>query len=372
MKNEPGADARCMARALELARRGNYTAAPNPRVGCVVVKDGKVVGEGWHRRTGEAHAEIIALGQAGEAARGATIYLTLEPCAHSGRTPPCSNTLIAAGVARAMIAVRDPNPLVAGKGVAALEAVGIETSVGLCEDEARELNVGFFSRMERHRPWVRIKWGMSLDGRVAPASGDSRWITGEDARHDVQFARARCSALLTGAGTVLADNPRLNVRLNAGELGIESDIRQPLRVVADSGLRTRPDAQIHRLPGDTVVATCSDDAAARAVFEDAGIEIWRFTPRNGRVPLESLLKRLAEREINEVQVEAGPGVSGALIEHGLYDEILLYVAPCLLGGVGVPPAGLDRIASVEQREALAWREVRRVGNDLRILMRKGE
>ncbi len=356
-----------MARALQLARRGFYTTAPNPRVGCVIASEGRIVGEGWHLRAGGAHAEAVALERAGGGARDATAYLTLEPCNHHGRTPPCSDALIAAGIARAVIAVRDPNPQVTGGGIAALESAGVKTSVGVCEAQARELNAGFFSRMQRHRPWVRIKWGMSLDGRVAPVSGNSCWITGDDARHDVQLQRARCGALLTGAGTVLADDPRLNVRLSGGELGIEEAPRQPLRVVVDGRLRTSLDARIYRPPGRALLATCRDAAA----FEGAGVEVWRFSEEDGRVPLVQLLRRLAEREINEVQIEAGPGLSGALIERGLYDEILLYVAPCLLGG-GLPPAGLDGITEVEQREALEWHDLRRVGGDLRILMRRGE
>ncbi len=358
-----------MARALQLARRGLYTAAPNPCVGCVIVKNGRIVGEGWHARTGGAHAEVAALKDAGADARGASVFLTLEPCTHHGRTPPCTNALIAAGIARAVIAVHDLNPRVAGGGAAALAAAGIETHVGLCAEEARVLNAGFFSRVQRRRPWVRIKWGMSLDGRIAPASRDSRWITGDDARRDVQFQRARCGALLTGAGTVCADDPRLNVRLSSTELGITGDVRQPLRVVADDTLRSSPAAQIYRPPGQAVIATRGSDAAA---FEKEGVEVWRFAEENKRVPLARLLEGLAEREINEVQVEAGPGLSGALIGQGLYDEILLYVAPCLLGGDGLPPAALAGITTVGQREALAWCDVRRIGDDLRILMRRGE
>ncbi len=359
------ADARYMARALQLARRGFYTAAPNPCVGCVIVAAGRVVGEGWHAATGGAHAEAVALDRAGAAARGATAYLTLEPCTHHGRTPPCSEALIAAGIARAVVAVRDPNPQVAG--VAALASAGIDTSVGTCEAPARDLNRGFFSRMQHRRPWVRIKWGMSLDGRVAPASGDSRWITGEDARRDVQLQRARCGALLTGADTVLADDPRLDLRLSGTDVDVAGELPQPLRVVVDGALRTAPDARIYRPPGHALIATCAADAAA---FKNAGLEVRCFASEHGHVPLTQLLEGLAEREINEVQVEAGPGLSGALIARGLYDEILLYVAPCLLGGKGTPPAALDRIVEVGQREALAWCDARRVGDDMRILMRR--
>ena len=359
-------DEQYMARALRLARRGIYTTAPNPNVGCVIVKEGRVIGEGWHARTGGAHAETLALERAGDA-RAAVVYLTLEPCTHSGHTPPCSDALIAAGVARVVIAVQDPNPQVAGNGIAALESAGIKTRVGVCEAEARALNPGFFSRMQRQRPWLRIKWGTSLDGRVASASGESRWITGADARRDVQFERARCSALLTGAGTVCADDPRLNVRLSNSELNIEGQVRQPLRVVIDGALRTSPDARIYHLPGDVLLATYSADTAA---FAAAGVEVWCCERENGHIPLPRLLQCLAERGINEVQVEAGPNLSGALIEQGLYDEILLYVAPCLLGGTGLPLAQLGGIVSVQQREGLRWHDLRRVGNDVKILMRR--
>ena len=363
------ADARYMARALRLARRGLYTASPNPCVGCVVVHDGRVVGEGWHERTGSAHAEAVALGRAGPKARGATVYLTLEPCTHHGRTPPCVGALAAAGIARAVVAVRDPDPRVAGGGIAALKAAGVAVEVGVCESEARALNRGFFSRMRRKRPWVRIKWGMSLDGRVASSSGNARWITGDDARRDVQFERARCGALLTGAGTVLADDPRLDLRLGGRELGIGGEPSQPLRVVIDGALRTSPDARIYRAPGSALVAA-RDDAAGS--FERAGVELWRFPRENDHVPLARLLERLAGRGINEVQVEAGPGLSGALIEQGLYDEILLYFAPCLLGGGGFPPAALGGITTLEQRETLEWRDVRRVGRDMKILVRRAD
>ena len=359
-------DVRYMARALQLARRGLYTASPNPCVGCVIVAGGRIVGEGWHAKTGGAHAEIAALECAGPAAREATAYLTLEPCVHHGRTPPCSNALITAGLARAVIAVRDPNPQVAGNGIAALEAAGIQTDVGTCEAEARTLNQGFFSRMQHARPWVRIKWGMSLDGFVTSPSNENRWITSDDARRDVQYQRARCGALITGAGTVITDNPRLNLRLDDTDIDMPGEPAQPLRVVVDGSLRTMSDARIYNLPGRSLLATCSSEAAA---FEAAGVEIWRFEPENGRVPLAQLLKRLADRGINEVQVEAGPGLSGALIGRGLYDEILLYVAPCLFGG-GLPAAVFDHIASGGQREAVEWFDIRKLGTDMRILVRR--
>ncbi len=371
MATDSREDAHYMARALQLARRGLYTAAPNPCVGCVIVNGGRVVGEGWHARAGEAHAEAAALEQAGSAARGATVYVTLEPCTHHGRTPPCGNALIAAGVARVVAAARDPNPEVSGGGVEALEAAGVETEVGVCEAQARELNFGFFTRVRLKRPWVRIKWGMSLDGRVTAAGRKGEWITCDASRRDVQFQRARCGALMTGAGTVLADDPRLNLRLSSEELGHEGEVRRPLRVVVDGALRTSPSAQVYRLPGQVLLA-CREDVPLKPGFEDAGVEVRRFAREGEHLAPAPLLEHLAERGVNEVQVEAGPGLCGALIERGLYDEILLYVAPCLLGGAGLPPAALGGVVSVEQREALRWCDVRKVGDDLRILMRKEE
>ena len=361
------ADSTWMARALQLARRGMYTAAPNPCVGCVVVNGGRIVGEGWHRKTGSPHAEAMALAQAGKDAQGSDVYLTLEPCTHHGRTPPCSDALIAAGIARAIIAARDPNPRVSG--VDALAAAGIETRVGVCEKQAYELNRGFFTRMQRQRPWIRVKFGMSVDGRIAPESGKSRWITGVPARRDVQLQRARCDALLTGAGTVLEDDPRLTLRPDGGQPAIDEAIRQPLRVVVDGGLRTGPDARVYRLPGKSILATCCEDTGK---FSDSGVEIWHFRSREGHVPLAELFTRLAELEINEVQVESGSGLSGALIAQGLYDEILLYVAPFLLGGKGVPIAGLEHITSLEQREKLEYCDIRKIGDDIRIRMRRVE
>ena len=258
-------DARHMARALELARRGLYTTDPNPRVGCVIAKDGKIVGEGFHARAGEPHAEINALRAAGAAARGATVYLTLEPCCHHGKTPPCTEALIAAGVARVVAAMQDPNPRVAGQGFAELKQAGIGNASGLMQSEAEVLNPGFISRMQRGRPFVRVKLAASLDGRTALANGESKWITGEPARADVQHWRARSSAILTGIGTVLADDPSLNVR--AFDVG-----RQPLRVVLDSQLQMSPKAKMLALPGATLVVTASNDAARAEALRQAGAD----------------------------------------------------------------------------------------------------
>ena len=358
-----------MCKALALARRGLYTAHPNPRVGCVIARDGRIVGEGFHHRTGDAHAEIIALREAGDAARGATVYLTFEPCSHHGKTPPCSAALVQAGVARVVAAMRDPNPQVNGAGLAALREAGMDVEYGLLADEARRLNRGFISRMTRRRPWLRIKSAVSLDGRIALASGDSAWISGVASRRDVQFWRAQSGALLTGSGTVVYDDPRLNVRLSASDLGVSGEICQPMRVVVDGSLKTPPTARIYAPEGRAAVAVCGADAKHAAEFTARGVEVLAF--EGGRVPLAALLETLAGRfEINEVQVEGGAGLSGALIEAGLCDELLLYLAPHLLGhtGKGLAQFG-DIIESMDQRREFDYRDVRMIGDDIRILAR---
>lgn len=354
-------DARHMARALELARRGLYTTDPNPRVGCVVVQDEKIVGEGFHERAGQPHAEINALRAAGDRARGATVYLTLEPCCHHGKTPPCTDALIAAGVARVVAAMQDPNPRVAGQGFAALTQARIKSESGLMQPDAEALNPGFIRRMQHGRPFVRVKLAASLDGRTALANGESKWITGEPARADVQHWRARSSAILTGIGTVLADDPSLNVR--AFEIG-----RQPLRVVLDSQLRMTPKAKMLALPGTTLVATASDDAARAAALRKAGAEVQVIGDKE-RVDLVALMKMLAAREVNEVLVEAGATLSGTLLEAGLVDELVLYQAPCLLGDAG---RGLFRLANLTQmasRPVLEIKDMRAIGQDWRLVAR---
>ncbi len=353
-------DSQWMARALQLAERGFYTTSPNPRVGCVLTKDGAVVGEGWHERAGQPHAEVHALRAAGAAARGATAYVTLEPCSHHGRTPPCADALIAAGVSRVVVAVQDPNPLVAGQGIARLRAAGIEVECGLMETSARELNIGFFSRMSRGLPWVRSKIAASLDGRTALANGTSKWITGEAARHDVQRWRARSCAVLTGVGTVLADDPQLNVR-------IETE-RQPLRVVLDSQLRMSPAARILR-DGRTLVYTASTDESKRSALQAAGAEVVAMPNEHAQVDLPGVMRDLARRGINEVLVEAGRTLNGALFKAGLVDELVLYLAPQLLGDAARGMADLGELVRLDQRISLAWQDVRHVGDDLRITAR---
>jgi diaminohydroxyphosphoribosylaminopyrimidine deaminase/5-amino-6-(5-phosphoribosylamino)uracil reductase len=355
-------DHRYMALALRLAELGLNGTSPNPRVGCVLVRDGQVVGEGWHQRAGTPHAEVHALNQAGARARGATAYVTLEPCSHHGRTPPCAEALIAAGVGRVVAALRDPNPQVAGRGLAQLQAAGITVDCGLMEEPARELNIGFVSRMTRGRPWVRAKAAASLDGRTALANGVSQWITGPAARQDVQAWRARACAMLTGVGTVLADDPRLNVR------DIETP-RQPLRVVVDSQLRTPPHAKI--LHGGALIVCAQDDAPKRQALQAAGAEVLALPGADGRVDLARLLQSLAEREVNELMVEAGAGLNGALLAAGLVDELVLYLAPMLLGDTARGLFALPALTKMDARKDLILRDVRLVGQDMRVIARMG-
>lgn len=353
------ADSQWMAQALRLAERGLYTTSPNPRVGCVLVKEGKAVGEGWHERAGEPHAEVHALRAAGKAALGATAYVTLEPCSHHGRTPPCADALIAAGVQRVVAAMQDPNPLVAGEGLQKLRAAGIEVECGLMEAAARELNVGFVSRMTRGMPWVRSKIAASLDGRTALANGTSKWITGDAARHDVQHWRARSCAVLTGIGTVLADDPQLNVR----EI---PSARQPLRVVLDSDLRISPRAGILQ-NGQTLIYTASSDTSKHRVLQACGAELATLAGKDGQVDLPAVLDDLGRRGINEVLVEAGRTLNSALLQAALVDELVLYLAPKLLGDAARGLAAMGELTQLHQGVAVKWQDMRQVGNDLRIV-----
>lgn len=368
MTSDPAADRVHMARAIRLAARGLYTTDPNPRVGCVLVRGGEVVGEGWHRRTGGPHAERIALAQAGERARGATAYVTLEPCCHHGRTPPCTVGLLEAGVTRVVTAMEDPNPLVAGNGNAQLAAAGVAVTNGVLEAEARGLNPGFVKRMTRGLPYVRVKLAASLDGRTAMASGESKWVTSAAARRDVQRLRARSSAILTGIGTLLADDPSLNVRLTAAELGLDPDdaVRQPVRVVVDSGLRMPVDARMLGLPGHTLVACVDQDPLRAAPLETAGARVYVCPEGAGRVDLESLFRWLAGQEQNEALVEAGPTLAGAVVQAGLADELVIYLAPHLMGDAGRGLFTLPGMERMADRVGLRFADVRMVGPDLRV------
>jgi diaminohydroxyphosphoribosylaminopyrimidine deaminase/5-amino-6-(5-phosphoribosylamino)uracil reductase len=365
-------DAAHLRRALQLAELGLYTTDPNPRVGCVIADQGRVLGEGWHARAGEPHAEVLALRAAGQRARGANVYVTLEPCSHTGRTPPCADALIAAGIARVWCCTQDPNPKVAGSGIARLRAAGIEVSVGAFDQEARALNPGFFSRFEHHRPYIRLKMAMSLDARTAPAAGAQIWISSEASRADVQTWRARSSAVLTGSATVRCDDPKLNVRLNYGPW-----VRQPLRVVLDTQLSCRPDAQIFR-DGGALTFAAVDAAPPRG-----DLKIERVPRAPGGLDLDAVIARLAALEINEVLLECGARLAGAFVARGLVDELVLYVAPSLLGenaaplvhlGVGAPPASAlpAGTAAAFAASVLApnfeFSDVRRMGDDVRLVL----
>jgi diaminohydroxyphosphoribosylaminopyrimidine deaminase / 5-amino-6-(5-phosphoribosylamino)uracil reductase len=345
---------------VALAERGLYSTTPNPRVGCLLVRDGRIVGRGWHVRAGGRHAEAAALAAATAPVAGATCFVSLEPCAHQGRTPPCADALIAAQVGRVVIAARDPNPKVAGDGIRRLTAAGVQVDV-IERAAALELNRGFFSRFTRGRPWLRVKIAASLDGRTAMASGESRWITGNAARADVQYWRARSCAVLTGIGTLLADDPQLTVRDDC--YAVDGVLRQPLRVIVDSTLRTPPTARLLRTAGTTLIATASTDAAKQQRLHEAGADL--FVTAGARVDLAGLLGELARRGCNEVLVEGGPTLTGELLRQGLWDEAIVYLAPKLLGASARPFAelSLEKLA-----DALTGRvaDVATVGEDVRI------
>jgi len=350
-----------MQYAIRLAKKGRYTTDPNPCVGCVIVNDGKVVGEGWHMRAGEPHAEVNALKQAGSNAKGATVFVTLEPCSHTGRTPPCAEALIAADVKKVFVAMVDPNPLVAGEGLKKLEAAHIEINSGLLESQARALNLGFIKRMESNRPFVRVKLAMSLDGRTAMASGESQWITGDAARNDVQFLRAESSAILTGIETVLVDNPSMNVRLSAQELEVDL-IRQPKRIVLDSQFRMLSDVNITSSDDKCIVyTTVNVDNKNQYPFN-----IEKIDTHDKQIDLHALMKDLAKKEVNMLHVEAGSVLCGALLKNDLVDEIIIYMAPHIMGDSARGLFHLPELEQMKDRVSLKINDVRAIGNDIRI------
>ncbi|MEJ2407244.1 MAG: bifunctional diaminohydroxyphosphoribosylaminopyrimidine deaminase/5-amino-6-(5-phosphoribosylamino)uracil reductase RibD [Candidatus Thiodiazotropha sp.] len=355
-------DIAMMNRALQLAERGLYSTDPNPRVGCVLTKEGHIVGEGWHEVAGGPHAEIVALNQAGDVARGATAYVTLEPCCHHGRTPPCSEAMIKAGVSRVIAAMEDPNPKVAGQGLRQLADAGIDVASGLLSAQAELLNPGFVLRMREQRPYVRCKLAMSLDGRTAMASGESQWITGTAARHDVHRLRARSSAIMSGIGTILADDPSLTVRNPDDSLAI----RQPMRVVLDPHLSTPVDARFLKQPGKSLIVTATEEAEVQELLEKAGAEVIYLPHGADAIDLRALMKVLAEREINEVMLETGAILSGAALRAGIIDELVIYMAPKLMGdgarGLFHTP-GLQSLADAVE---LSIGDIRAVGDDWRI------
>ncbi len=358
-----------MARAIQLAERGLYTTMPNPRVGCVLVKAGQIVGEGWHIKAGEGHAEVNALAVAGAKAKGATAYVTLEPCCHQGKTPPCCDALIAAGVSSVFIGMQDPNPQVAGQGIKRLRDAGVSVSQGLLEDRVALLNPGFIRRMQRGMPYVRAKLAMSLDGRTAMASGESQWITGSSARSDVQRLRAQSCAIVTGIGSILNDNSALTVRAN--ELSVSNATaaaeKQPLRVVLDSTLSIEPDAKLLHGPGlSVVVAAVAKPAKEELLLALPNVQVWYLPGVDGRVDLTQLMRRLAEQaSCNEVLIEAGSVLAGAMLQAGLIDEMIIYMAPKLLGSRARPLFELP-IDSMAEQQPLAIKDIRAVGDDMRI------
>ena len=350
-----------MGEALSLAEKGLWTTSPNPRVGCVIVKHGEVIGRGWHEKAGEAHAELNALREAGARAAGATVYVTLEPCNHHGRTPPCADALAAARPARVVAAMQDPNPQVAGSGLEKLRAAGIAVDCGLLQLEAAELNLGFVARMTRGRPWVRMKIAATLDGRTALANGRSQWITGPDARRDGHGWRARACALLTGIGTVRDDDPQLTVRDVASP-------RQPLRVVVDSKLQIAPTARILEGGGLLVFSAVEDGEKIKALA-DRGAEVVVLANPQGKTDLTAIMRELGRRGMNEVHVESGSKLNGSLLAAGVVDELLLYYAPSLLGDAARGMFNLPEFVALEQKISLRFHDVRRIGDDLRILAR---
>jgi diaminohydroxyphosphoribosylaminopyrimidine deaminase/5-amino-6-(5-phosphoribosylamino)uracil reductase len=357
------ADREFMARALRLAERGLFTTTPNPRVGAIVVRGDEIVGEGFHERAGEAHAEVNALRAAGARAEGATVYVTLEPCVHHGRTPPCVDALLAAKVKRVVVAMGDPNPKVSGRGFAALRAAGVEVDSDLLEDEARELNVGFVSRMTRGRPWVRLKVAATLDARTALANGESQWITGEAARRDGHRWRARACAILTGIGTVRDDDPRLTVR------DVETP-RQPLRVLVDSRLEVPLTARLLD-GGNLLVAAAIEDRAKAAALQDRGAEVVVLPNASGKVELEDLVRELGRRALNEIHVEAGFKLNGSLVAAGVVDELLVYIAPKVLGDSARGMFNLPGVERLADARRLRLTDVTRIGEDVRVRARFG-
>ncbi|MBC8520208.1 MAG: bifunctional diaminohydroxyphosphoribosylaminopyrimidine deaminase/5-amino-6-(5-phosphoribosylamino)uracil reductase RibD [Gammaproteobacteria bacterium] len=350
-----------MARAHKLAAKGLYTTDPNPRVGCLLVKSGEIVGEGFHQYAGGPHAEINALNQAGEAANGATAYVTLEPCSHFGKTPPCSDALIEAGVSRVVVALEDSNPEVSGGGIRRMQDAGIAVQSGLSPQETEMLNPGFLSRMRSKRPFIRLKMAMSVDGRTAMSSGESRWITGADARMDVQRLRARSSAIMTGVGTILADDPSLNVR------EISGDFKIPVRIVLDPDAKTPASAKLFSIDGEIIMAVATDASIPSEWSERKNVKVIRLDRSSRGLDLQQLMGYLAQLEMNEIHVETGATLAGELVRHQLVDEIVLYMAPVLMGSDARPLLDIQ-LKEMDEKISLKIKEIRMVGGDLRMTL----
>lgn len=355
-----------MAEAIDLARRGRYTTSPNPAVGCVIVNGDEIVGRGWHQWAGEAHAEVAALADAGKRATGGVAYVSLEPCSHFGRTPPCAERLVEARVSRVVSAMLDPDPRVRGTGNARLDQAGIDVDVPCLEAEARSINPGYVKRCETGTPRVRLKLAMSLDGRTAMASGESQWITGAEARERVQLLRAESCAIVTGSGSVLQDDPRLSVRTDAAR--VDGRIRQPLKVVVDSGLRTPVGAALFEQDGAVLIATSSEPCEAWTNLEVRGAEIVRLPDADGHVNLGSVVQELGRRGLNEVLIEAGATLAGSLLELGLLDELIVFIAPTVLGSGARPLFALPHIERMAEGIRLEIASSERVGQDLMLVL----
>lgn len=357
-----------MAEAMRLARKGLFTVRINPRVGCVLVKGGRIVGHGYHAYAGQQHAEINAINNAAEDVENSTVYVTLEPCSHHGKTPPCTESLVAAGIRRVVVATQDPNPLVNGKGLAYLNEKGLETHCNVLENEALELNKGFFQRMRTGRPYVTVKSAISLDGKTALSSGKSQWITCQAARLDVHKLRARSCAILTGIGTVLADDPLLSVRLSHEQLGLEAKPEQPIRAVVDTHLRIPESAKMLQSPGRTIVYTGSKDTSKIDRLQRENVEIVKMQATE-MLELAEVLQDLGARGINEVLIEAGATLVGSLLHQGLVDEMVIYMAPHLIGETGKGLAGLPMITDMQDRLAMRVEEISAIGVDIRLRVR---
>ena len=358
---QPGDDHKFMARALKLAERGVATSHPNPRVGCVITRNGVVVGEGWHRAAGEPHAEVNALRQAGRLARDGTLYVNLEPCCHQGRTPPCTDAIIRAGICRVVCAMEDPNPLVNRAGISALQHAGINVELGVARDQALYLNRGFVSRVTRGIPWVTLKIAVSLDGKTALASGESQWITSEEARRDAHRVRSASSAIVTGVGTVLRDNPRMTARMP----GVE---RQPLRVILDSRLSTPVDAAILDEPGNVLILTSPESVVDADLYPKTNVEIMGCAMQGSSVDLQAVLEELGRRGINDLMLEAGARLSGSMLAQGLVDDLVVYMAPDLLGDAARGMFGIPGIESMQDKQKLRFRDLRQIGRDMRLVL----
>ena len=365
-----------MQEAINLAKKGLYSTKPNPAVGCVLVKDGLIIAEGWHQKAGQPHAERVALANAGDKAEGSTAYVTLEPCSHYGKTPPCADALIEAKVARLVVAMQDPNPLVSGQGIQRIKNAGIEVIVGVLEAESKELNLGFIQKMEKQLPFVRLKMASSLDGRTAMINGESHWITGEESRQEVHKMRALSGALITGIGTVLADNPSLTVRLSDAELAklnLSQENCHPIRVVLDPNLSMPIDAKMLSLPGRTILMT-SKETVERSpelieLFHNQGVEIVAVSAQNDRLDIESILRYLAQEEnINDVMVESGAIVAGAFVQSGLVNELHSFIAPSLMGNMAKPMFMLPGIESMDQKMNFKIKQIERFGEDIRLIL----